>query len=184
MAFFNFSGTINFSGAQPIARSRRQAKKGARNMRLTDYLDKNLIFLDLQAASKENAITEIVGRMKKNGAIQDEASVLEEIFNRESRGGTSLGNGVAIPHARVKSVDRIVMAMARLGAAVSFAEQERQPVRALFILVTPLERLNEYLKVLAELSKALKDRKRLKRLFAVDSVEGVLELLAAPEAEG
>ena len=150
-------------------------------MRLADYLDRKLIFLDLGAPSKEAAITEIVRRMKEGQAIQDEEAVLEEIFSRESRGGTSLGNGVAIPHARVKSIDRIVMAMAKLSDEVSFSAEDRQPVRIVFLLVTPLERLNEYLKVLAGLSKFMKDRKLLKRLFAVDTVDGAWELFDSLE---
>ena len=150
-------------------------------MRLADYLDRKLIFLDLGAPSKEAAITEIVRRMKEGQAIQDEEAVLEEIFSRESRGGTSLGNGVAIPHARVKSIDRIVMSMAKLSDEVSFSAEDRQPVRIVFLLVTPLERLNEYLKVLAGLSKFMKDRKLLKRLFAVDTVDGAWELFDSLE---
>ena len=150
-------------------------------MRLADYLDRELIFLDLGAPSKEAAITEIVRRMKEGQAIRDEEAVLEEIFSRESRGGTSLGNGVAIPHARVKSIDRIVMAMAKLSDEVSFSAEDRQPVRIVFLLVTPLEKLNEYLKVLAGLSKFMKDRKLLKRLFAVDSVDGAWELFDSLE---
>ena len=150
-------------------------------MRLADYLDRKLIFLDLGAPSKEAAITEIVRRMKDCQAIRDEEAVLEEIFSRESRGGTSLGNGVAIPHARVKSIDRIVMAMAKLSDEVSFSAEDRQPVRVVFLLVTPLEKLNEYLKVLAGLSKFMKDRKLLKRLFAGDSVDGAWELFDSLE---
>lgn len=148
-------------------------------MRLIDYMDSKLIFLDLPARSKEEAITEIVRRMNEGRAIRDEAYLLEEIFNRESRGGTSLGNGVAIPHARVKFMDKIVIAMARLSAGVSFNPEDRQPVRIVFILVTPLDRLNEYLKVLAELAKFLKDKKLLKRLIAVDSVPGAWGLFAS-----
>lgn len=145
-------------------------------MRLIDYMDPKLVFLDLRANSKEEAITEIVRRMEENGMVRDAPSLLEELFSRESRGGTSLGNGVAIPHARVKTADRIVIAMARLAEGVSFSAEDRQPVRIVFILVTPLERLNEYLRVLAGLAKFLKDKKMLKRLFAVDSVPGALEL--------
>ena len=150
-------------------------------MRLIDYMDQKLVFLDLQAQSKDEAITEMVRRMEEKRVVRDAHFLLEEIFSRESRGGTSLGNGVAIPHARVKSVDRIVIAMARLSAGVSFCAEDRQPVRIVFILITPLEKLNEYLRVLAGLSKFLKDKKMLKRLFAVDSVPGAWELFESME---
>lgn len=153
-------------------------------MRLVDYLDRKLIFLDLQANSKEEAIAGIVGRMKECQAIQDEEAVLEEIFSRESRGGTSLGNGVAIPHARVKSVERITVAMARLSDAVSFSAEDRLPVRVVFVLITPLDKLNEYLKLLSGLAKFLKDRKTLKRLLAVDSIESAWGLFESLEFHG
>jgi mannitol/fructose-specific phosphotransferase system IIA component (Ntr-type) len=119
--------------------------------------------------------------MKDRRVIQDEEAVLEEIFSRESRGGTSLGNGVAIPHARVKSIDRIVMAMAKLSDGIHFSAEDRQPVRFVFLLVTPLEKLNEYLKVLAGLSKFMKNRKLLKQLFAVESADGAWELFDSLE---
>ena len=151
-------------------------------MKLINYMDKNRIFLDLQAHSKEEAITEIVRLMKESLGILDESYLLEELFSRESRGGTSLGNGVAIPHARVKSLDRIVIAMARLTDGVSFCAEDRQPVRIIFILITPLEKLSDYLKVLAALSKFLKDKKLLKSLFAADSVESAWGLFESLES--
>lgn len=153
-------------------------------MRLIDYMDRRLIFMDLQASSKEEALTQIVGRMRENQAIPDEESVLEELFSRESRGGTSLGNGVAIPHARVKGIDRITMAMARLSSGVRFAAEDRQPVRVVFILITPLEKLNEYLKALAALAKFLKDKKTLKRLLASETADAAWELFDSLERQG
>jgi len=150
-------------------------------MRLVDYMDKKLIFLDLQAHSKEEAITEIVKRMKENKAIKNESDLLEEINNRETQGGTSLGNGVAIPHARLKSLDKIVVAMARLSAGIDFGVDDHAPVRLIFILITPTDRAGEYLKVLAKLSKFLKEKKLLKQLFATNSIQATWELFESIE---
>ncbi len=152
-------------------------------MRLVDYMDKELFFFNLQANSKEEAITDIVKRMKENQAINDESYLLEEIFNRESRGGTSLGNGVAIPHARLKSLDKIVIAMARLSTGINFCAEDRQPVKIIFILITPMDKLGEYLKVLAGLSKLMKDKKLLKSLFAADSIQTAWELFESLESQ-
>jgi PTS system nitrogen regulatory IIA component len=150
-------------------------------MRLVDYMDKKLILLDLQAHSKEDAIAAIVKRMKENKAIKDESELLEEIYNRETQGGTSLGNGVAIPHARLRSLDKIVVAMAKLTSGVNFSEEDREPVRLIFILITPTGKAGEYLKVLARLSKFLKEKKLLKKLLAVDSVSAAWELFESIE---
>ncbi|MCJ7525769.1 MAG: PTS sugar transporter subunit IIA, partial [Candidatus Aminicenantes bacterium] len=145
-------------------------------MRLFDYMDKKLIFLDLHAHSKEEALAEIVKRMKENNAIKNESDLLQEINNRETQGGTSLGNGVAIPHARLKSLDKIVVAMARLSAGIDFGIEDHEPVSLIFILITPTDRAGEYLKVLAKLSKFLKERELLKQLFATDTIQATWQL--------
>lgn len=150
-------------------------------MRLFDYMDKKLIFLDLHAHSKEEALAEIVKRMKENNAIKNESDLLQEINNRETQGSTSLGNGVAIPHARLKSLDKIVVAMARLSAGIDFGIEDHEPVSLIFILITPTDRAGEYLKVLAKLSKFLKEKKLLKRLLAADSVPAAWELFESIE---
>ena len=150
-------------------------------MRLVDYMDKKLIFLDLHVHSKEEALAEIVKRMKENKAIKNESDLLEELNNRETQGGTSLGNGVAIPHARLKSLDKIVVAMARLSAGIDFGVDGHEPVRLIFILITPTDRAGEYLKVLAKLSKFLKEKKLLKQLFATDSIQATWELFESIE---
>jgi len=150
-------------------------------MRLLDYMDRELIFLDLQARSKDGAIAEIVRRMKVNKAIDSESDLLEEINNRETQGGTSLGNGVAIPHARLKSLDRIVVALGRLSVGIDFGVAGHKPVRLIFILVTPIEKAGEYLKVLAKLSKFLKEQELLQKLFETDSIEAIWELFESIE---
>ncbi len=145
-------------------------------MRLFDYMDKKLIFLDLHAHSKKEALAEIVKRMKENNAIKNESDLLQEINNRETQGSTSLGNGVAIPHARLKSLDKIVVAMARLSAGIDFGIEDHEPVSLIFILITPTDRAGEYLKVLAKLSKFLKERELLKKLFATDTIQATWQL--------
>jgi len=144
-------------------------------------MDPKLIFLDVSARSKEEAIAEVVHLMKENRAIKDEAELLGELNNRETQGSTSLGNGVAIPHARLDSLEKIVMAMARLTAGVSFNEGDREPVRLIFILVTPVDQAAEYLKVLAKLAKALRGEKLLKKLFEAKSAAAAWEMFEAVE---
>lgn len=152
-------------------------------MRLVDYLDQKLICLDLPVPSKEAAVVEIVRRMKANRIIEDESYLLEEINDREAQGCTSLGNGVVIPHARLKSLDRIVIAMARPIAAVNCCKENHKPVRLIFVVITPIGKVGEYLKVLAELSKFVKEKKLLKQLIAADSVQAAMELFEDAEPQ-
>ena len=150
-------------------------------MKLLDYMERKLIFLDVAVRTKEEAIAEIVRRMKESRAIKDEAELLGALNNRETQGSTSLGNGIAIPHARLDSQDRIVVAMARLTAGVNFHEGDPEPVRLIFILVTPADQAGEYLKVLAKLSKSLRNKKLLNKLLEADSVIAAWELFEAIE---
>jgi PTS system nitrogen regulatory IIA component len=150
-------------------------------MRLLDYMDKKLIFLDIHAHSKEEALAEILKLMKVNNAVKNESDLLEELNNRETQGVTSLGNGVAIPHARLKSLDKIIIAMTRLSAGIDFGVDGHEPVRLIFILITPTDRAGEYLKVLAKLSKFLKEKKLLKQLFTTGTVQATWELFESVE---
>ena len=152
-------------------------------MRLADYLDQKLICLDLPVSSKEAAIAEMVKRMKENRVIENESYLLEEISGREAQGCTALGNGVAVPHARLKSLDKIVIAMARPVSAVPCCKENHKPVRLVFIVITPIGKVGEYLKVLAKLAKFLKEKKLLKQLLTADSSQAAWELFEAVEPQ-
>jgi mannitol/fructose-specific phosphotransferase system IIA component (Ntr-type) len=73
--------------------------------------------------------------------------------------------------------------MARLSTGINFCAEDRQPVRIIFILITPMDKLGEYLKVLAGLSKFMKDKKLLKSLFAADSIQTAWELFESLESQ-
>ncbi|TFG78802.1 MAG: hypothetical protein E4H23_07095 [Chrysiogenales bacterium] len=66
--------------------------------------------------------------------------------------------------------------MARLSAGIDFGIEDHEPVSLIFILITPTDRAGEYLKVLAKLSKFLKERELLKKLFATDTIQATWQL--------
>lgn len=150
-------------------------------MKLIDYLNAGLIFLDLPAQSKDEILTEIVGRMKRARAVKSETELLKEIRHRESQGSTSLGNGIAIPHARLKSIERITLAMARVTPGIDFGGEGHPPVQLIFMLLTPVDRAAEYLKVLAKLSQLSKENDLPKLLKGISSPQAAWEFFAALE---
>ncbi len=150
-------------------------------MRVADYLKGDLIFLDLEASDKNAAILKMVHRMKLADAIDDEAKFYKEVLEREKLGSTSIGNGVALPHARTENVSEIVVAMARLGEGIKYDNENTLPVRLIFLLGTPLKAVGEYLKLLARLSKILKDNATRKSLLEADSVTRVRQIFAKAE---
>jgi fructose-specific phosphotransferase system IIA component len=150
-------------------------------MRLSDYLDPHLIMLDLPAASKSDALARIVDRLVDQKLADDRDELLADVNKREVQGCTAIGRGMAIPHARSKTLKRIIIAMARLRVGIDFAAEDGEPVRLVFLLGTPEGKAGEYLKVLARLSKLLRENGLCKELLKVDSPASVLELLEKAE---
>lgn len=152
-------------------------------MRLSDYLDRNLILLDLPAAGKGDALARIVDHLGDVSLISDRGAFLAEVLKRDGQGSTAIGRGVAIPHARSRALERIVVAMARLRDGVDFGAEDGEPVRLVFLLGTPTERAGEYLKVLGRLSKLLKENGLRRELLQAASPEAVLDMLEKTECK-
>ncbi len=152
-------------------------------MRLSDYLDPQLIMLDLPAQNKSEALAQIAARLADNKLISDRDEFLSDVNKREVQGCTAIGRCLAIPHARSKTLERIVVAMARLRKGVDFGAEDNEPVRLVFLLGTPEDKAGEYLKVLARLSKLLKENGLRKELLKAASAAEVLELLEKAESK-
>jgi len=152
-------------------------------MRLSDYLDPDLILLDLSARSRSEALAQIAGRLADKKLIKDRDEFLAAVNKREDQGCTAIGRCMAIPHARSRTVKRIVVAMARLGAGIDFSAEDGEPVRLIFLIGTPEDKAGEYLKVLARLSKLLKENGLRQELLTAVSAADVLKLLEQAESK-
>lgn len=151
-------------------------------MRLLDCTNASLVYLDLTARTKEETITLMVERLGRSGEIEDSTAFLREVSQREASGTTAIGRGVAIPHARIDGLEKIVMAIGRLAKGIDFGAEDGEPVRLLFLLAAPEEHAAEYLKVLARLSKLLKENGLRKKLLKAKEAEAVLNAIEEAEA--
>ncbi|HOT95807.1 MAG TPA: PTS sugar transporter subunit IIA [bacterium] len=151
-------------------------------MRLLEYMSNKSIFLDIEAKDKTEVISEIVDHMAAAHLIQNAEEFKKEVYERERLGSTGIGKGIAIPHARTRAVNRLIIAFARLKRGVDFGAEDDDPVRLIFLLGTPVDTVGDYLKILAKLSRLLKEDALRKKLLKAHSGEEVLELLQ--EAEG
>ena len=151
-------------------------------MRLLDYINASHVYLDLSARTKEEAIALMVDRLGRSGEVGDGAAFLAEVSRREALGTTAVGRGVAIPHARIEGLERIFMAIGRLAKGIDFGAEDGQSVRLLFLLAAPEEHAAEYLKVLARLSKMLKENGLRKKLLKAKEAMAVLAAIEEAEA--
>ncbi len=115
------------------------------------------VLLDVDVSSKSPLIDEIGRHMQRVHAMVGE-SVALSLSHREQIGSTGLGEGVAIPHARVKNLDRVQVAYMRLKSPIPFDSPDGKPVSDVLVLLVPKQATEEHLTILAEAAQMLSDR--------------------------
>jgi PTS system nitrogen regulatory IIA component len=138
------------------------------------------ILLDLPASSKKRAF-EQVGLLFENNHGVARAKVFESLFARERLGSTGLGQGVAIPHGRIKGLKEAVAAFIRVAEPVPFDAPDGQPVALMIFLLVPEQASQQHLDLLSELAQMLSDRAFRQSLLESPTPEGVHAALAAWE---
>ncbi len=126
-------------------------------MRFTDYLREETIITDLEAESKEEVLREIVGTLRQRGVIGDEDLYYSALIDREKLCSTGIGKGVAIPHAKLRDREGILVSFARSLKGVDFEAVDKRPVHFFFTIFTPEDVPEEYLVLLARISRMAKD---------------------------
>ena len=148
-------------------------------MKLSDFVVREAILVDLQATSKEAAIREIVGSLATAGRLDaaDTDGVARAILNREELGSTGIGQGVAVPHTRHPKADRLIGTVAISRRGVDFAALDGDPVDIFFLLVSPPNQPGDHLRALENISRHLKDDKFVSFLRQAKTHEQVIGIL-------
>lgn len=148
-------------------------------MKLSDFVVFEAILADLQVTSKEEAIRMIVTSLQESGSIQaaDEDSIVDAVLKREELGSTGIGNGVAVPHTKHPSVDRLIATVALVKNGIDFASLDGEDVFILFLLVSPPDRPGDHLRGLENISRHLRNQNFCKFLKQAKSCEEIIELL-------
>ena len=134
-------------------------------MRITELLSDSSISLNVKADSKEEAIDCLTALHEKAGNIRDRAAFREGIVRREKSGSTAIGGGIAIPHAKDKTVRKAGLTAVIIPEGVDYGAPDGQPVRLLFMIAVPEEGADLHLTVLSRLSVLLMDDAFRQELF-------------------
>lgn len=138
------------------------------------------VLLDLPASSKKRAF-EQAGLLFENHQGVARAKVFDSLFARERLGSTGLGQGVAIPHGRIKGLKEAVAAFVRVAEPVPFDAPDGQPVSVMIFLLVPEQASQAHLDVLSELAQMLSDKAFRQSLLDAPSPEAVHAALTAWE---
>jgi PTS system fructose-specific IIA component/PTS system nitrogen regulatory IIA component len=148
-------------------------------MRFADFICRDAIIAKLNAVDKEGAIREMVQALCKAGKVEKEEyeSIVKAILKREELGSTGIGRGVAVPHTKHPSVDRLVGSVAVSPQGVDFASLDGEVVHLFFLLISPPDRPGDHLRALENISRQLRDDTFCKFLKQAKSVEDIQTLL-------
>lgn len=144
----------------------------------SQLLSPDSVLYDLEVTSKKR-VFEQVGIQFENTLGIARSVVFDSLFARERLGSTGLGQGIAIPHGRVKGLKQAAAAFVRLKTPLPFDALDGQPVRLLFFLLVPQQATEEHLQILSEIAQMFSDRPFRDKLMAASGATETFELLAA-----
>jgi PTS system fructose-specific IIC component len=150
-------------------------------VKIRDLLNKDSIIIDLQARDKNDTIVQMAGFLASINNLQDHDLIFRKILEREAEMSTGIGLGIAIPHARVETVDRVYMAAARSVKGIDFTAIDGQPVYLIFMIVSPVHASSDHMQVLSSLSRIMAYEDIRKKLRTVKKQEQFLDLLVKGE---
>lgn len=145
---------------------------------LTTILTVDQVLLDLDAGSKKR-VFEQAGMLFEARLGMARSIIFDSLFAREKLGSTGLGQGVAIPHGRIKGLKQAAGALIRLAAPIPFDSPDGRPVTLLFVLLVPEQATEEHLQILSELAQRFSDRSFRDALQAAVDAEAVISLFSA-----
>ena len=151
------------------------------DIKLPDLLKEKYIELDLKEKEKTKLIAELVDLVAKSSRIKDGKVLFKAILEREKLGSTGIGNGVAIPHAKIKGIKKPLLILGRSPEGVDFDSLDGENTYLFFMLISPQEEVGLHLKILARISHLVKDKFIVERLKKAKDKHEVFEIISGFE---
>ena len=150
---------------------------GSHHMKIIDLLDKKAIVSDLKATAKKEVITELITPIAQMTKI-DPDELVSVIMSREALGSTGIGEGVGIPHGKLRDLTTLILGFGRSRQGIDFDAIDGTPVYLFFLLLTPENAAGLHLKMLARISRILKNdlfRQQLRQAHSAEDIYAVIE---------
>ncbi len=146
-------------------------------MKITDYLTPELMLAELTASAKDEALRQLAEQVAAVVSGLESAEVLTVIKEREALGSTGIGNGIAIPHGKLAGLEEVLVLFARSSQGVEFAAVDGKPVHLIFLLLAPENAAGTHLKILARISRMLKQAEFREKLLAAADANALYDLI-------
>jgi PTS system nitrogen regulatory IIA component len=149
---------------------------GEITMKIVDVLQKKAILIDLKAKDKRGAIQEMVAPVALVCGIP-EVEIVQVLMERERLGSTGIGEGVGIPHGKLKKLNSLVVGFGISRKGIDFESIDNRPTHIFFLLITPENSTGLHLKLLARISRVLKSKPFRDQLLGAADAEEVYAII-------
>jgi len=145
-------------------------------MKILDALNKEAILVDLRARDKKGVIEELVAPVARIAGTSSE-DLVRVLMERERLGSTGIGGGVGIPHGKLKDLESLALGFGISRKGVDFESMDGRPTHIFFLLLTPENSTGLHLKLLARISRILKNDPFRERLMKSIDREEVYDII-------
>lgn len=145
-------------------------------MKICEVLHKEAILADLKARNKKGILEELVGPVADIADVPQE-DLVKVLLDRERLGSTGIGGGIGIPHGKMKDLDSLVLGFGLSRRGVDFESLDGKPAHIFFLLVTPENSTGLHLKLLARISRILKNEPFKDRLLDASDRDEILSII-------
>ena len=146
-------------------------------MKISDILKKKHVIKELDSSDKKNVLDELSSFLEDEGEITSKENLLAALIEREKLGSTGIGENVAIPHAKISEIDKIITVFGRSKNGVEFESLDQKPVNFIFLVLAPENSTGQHLKALARISRLFKNpslRESVLRTNEADQIYSIL----------
>lgn len=153
-------------------------------MNISSLINKNLLSVNLKSRTKNDVLPEIVEQICKYRKVSKyKGEFLKLLFEREEKGTTGMGNGIAIPHARSENINEIFFFVGVSKEGINFDAVDDQPVHLIFLFITPFSESGTNLKILSKIASLAKNTAFVKKLVSAQTSDNLYHILMLEEVE-
>lgn len=145
-------------------------------MKISEILHRSAIIADLKSNDKKGVLEELAVAVS-GMAETDSQHILKVLLEREQLGSTGIGGGIGIPHGKLNAISSIVVGFGLSRGGVDFDSLDNKPVHIFFLLITPENSTGSHLKVLAQISRLLKQNDFKDRLMKAENVDDIVQVI-------
>ncbi len=151
-------------------------------MKILEVMPKEAILDDLKSQNKKGILEELVVPLADSTGRNSE-DLVRVLMERERLGSTGIGGGIGIPHGKIKDLESLVLGFGLSRKGVDFESIDGEPTHIFFVLITPEDSTGLHLKLLARISRILKNDHFKERLMNAADRDDIFDIIKQEDEE-